>query len=121
MHPLLQAFKKLKIRTTLRSLSMLCYNVPMTHTFTHLKDQLKEFIPVGQGGLSTLKVALLFTLFAWLQFLFLFTNMGPLTAPDPEMVSAGSYALATGQSFAPTCPDGEDEVVQFLSETLNHF
>ena len=90
---------------------MLCYNVPMTHTFTHLKDQLKEFIPVGQGGLYTLKAALLFTLFAWLQFAVFFLDFGPLTSTDAEMTVAGSYALVSGQSFSAPCSDDLDEVV----------
>ena len=46
---------------------------------------------------------------AVLQFVVYVSHFGPLTAPDPEMSVAGSYALATGQSFNST-EKGEQEI-----------
>ncbi len=46
---------------------------------------------------------------ATLQFGVYLSNFGPLTGPDPEMSVAGSYALATGQSFSSA--EGEEQEI----------
>ena len=59
-----------------------------------LNDLLKKII----SGKST-KSVLLFLLLASMQFLYFWSNYGPLTSCDPDLHVPGAYGLASGQSF----------------------
>ena len=51
---------------------------------------------------KSIKPAVLFVVFATIQFFYFFSNYGPLTSCDPDLHIPGAYSLASGQCFDST-------------------